>query len=39
MRIPTESAAVGTDTAVADLPALLLPAYGQTWAMVGIVMW
>jgi len=38
MRIATESAAVGTDTAVTDLPALLLPAYGQTWAMVGIVM-
>ncbi|WP_404288819.1 methionine ABC transporter permease [Glutamicibacter arilaitensis] len=38
MRIPTESAAVGTDTPWSELPALMLPAYGQTWAMVGIVM-
>lgn len=38
MRIPTESAAVGTDTPLAELPALLLPAYAQTWAMVAIVM-
>jgi D-methionine transport system permease protein len=38
MRIPTESAAVGTDTPWGELAALLLPAYGQTWAMVGIVM-
>ncbi|MGO2053767.1 ABC transporter permease [Arthrobacter sp. MYb224] len=38
MRIPTESAAVGTDTPWNELPALMLPAYGQTWAMVGIVM-
>lgn len=38
MRIMTESAAVGIDTPFAELPALLLPAYGQTWAMVGIVM-
>ncbi|QCU79048.1 ABC transporter permease [Citricoccus sp. SGAir0253] len=27
-----------TDTPWADLPSLLLPAYGETWAMVGIVM-
>ncbi|MDV2979171.1 UNVERIFIED_CONTAM: methionine ABC transporter permease [Actinomycetes bacterium ARC8] len=38
MRIPFESAAVGTDTPWQQLPALMLPAYGQTWAMVGIVM-
>lgn len=35
---PAETAAVGLDTPWADLPALLLPAYGETWAMVGIVM-
>ncbi|MFJ2619966.1 methionine ABC transporter permease [Glutamicibacter sp. NPDC087344] len=38
MRFPFESAAVGTDTPWNELLALLLPAYGQTWAMVGIVM-
>ncbi len=38
MIIRAESAAVGTDTPWQDLLALLLPAYGQTWAMVGIVM-
>ncbi|WP_345472460.1 methionine ABC transporter permease [Glutamicibacter ectropisis] len=38
MRLPFESAAVGTDTPWNELLALLLPAYGQTWAMVGIVM-
>lgn len=27
-----------TDTPLSELPALLLPAYGETWAMVGIVM-
>ncbi|MGX1750706.1 methionine ABC transporter permease [Glutamicibacter protophormiae] len=38
MIIRTESAAVGTDTPWGELLDLLLPAYGQTWAMVGIVM-
>lgn len=38
MRILAESAAVGNDTPFAELPALMLPAYIQTWAMVGIVM-
>ncbi|MGM7669721.1 methionine ABC transporter permease [Microbacterium sp. A93] len=27
-----------SDTPLSELPALLLPAYGETWAMVGIVM-
>lgn len=27
-----------SDTPMSELPALLLPAYGETWAMVGIVM-
>jgi D-methionine transport system permease protein len=27
-----------TDTPLSELPGLLLPAYGETWAMVGIVM-
>lgn len=38
MRIPFESAAVGTDTPWSEMLGLMLPAYGETWAMVGIVM-
>ena len=36
--LPFEAAAAGNDTPLSELFALMLPAYGQTWAMVGLVM-
>lgn len=38
MSLPTESVTVGTDTPWSELGSLMLPAYAETWAMVGIVM-
>lgn len=38
MSFPFEDPAVGLNTPWPEIPALLLPAYGETWAMVGIVM-
>ncbi len=34
----TQDIVLGNDTPWADLPSLMLPAYAQTWIMVGIVM-
>ena len=38
MSFPLEDPAVGLNTPWPEIPALLLPAYAETWAMVGIVM-